>query len=74
MNYIADLESYGLDFKSSDFRPTAKTVPAGAEIDVKTQTHNPQILDEDDKIRCDEMFQNFMRTPAHISSSTVKSV
>ena len=72
--YIYDLEQYGFNIREADFRPDATTKPAGAETDTSTKEPNPLVIDGYDKGRCEEMFQNFLRTSSGVKTRVSSKV
>jgi hypothetical protein len=69
MDYIKDLEAFGFDLKSSDFRYSS-TKPAGAEEKTSWWWPNDFEMDPIDEQRCNEMYENFKRSSGLIVSST----
>jgi hypothetical protein len=69
MDYIQDLEAFGFDLKSSDFRYSS-TKPAGAEEKTSWWWPNDFEMDSIDEVRCNEMYENFKRSSGLIVSST----
>ena len=43
-------------------------------MEPSTQEPNPHIIDRLDQSRCDEMFQNFLRTSSHVKTKVSRKV